>query len=256
MAWICLAELAESDSHSPSSESEQSHIVSKTDTHRAFYCPECNRVRLIELQYGMTSEHCLKNCCRKLILFSEDFHAKTSALQDLEMVWRGSEADFSTKLSDSQKKFDRILCSLKMSQPLELEDWSKLSKHLPKSGMTVGGRVFLPQALERHTSEKDGSYLPTPTASAYGTGGNGARKGKQKQIVSLNTMARKNLWPTPCSLDWKDNGKSPAELKRNSTTLATIAGGQLSPMWVEWLMGYRCGWTELSASVTQWFRCK
>ncbi len=30
--------------------------------------------------------------------------------------------------------------------------------------------------------------------------------------------------------------------------LATVAGGQLNPQWVEWLMGYPEGWTELSAS--------
>jgi hypothetical protein len=32
--------------------------------------------------------------------------------------------------------------------------------------------------------------------------------------------------------------------------------GQLSPMFCEWLMGYRTGWTELDALGTQWFHCK
>jgi hypothetical protein len=32
--------------------------------------------------------------------------------------------------------------------------------------------------------------------------------------------------------------------------------GQLSPMWVEWLMGYRIGHTELDALAIQWFRSK
>ena len=52
-------------------------------------------------------------------------------------------------------------------------------------------------------------------------------------------------WPTPTARDWKDNGKSPAELARNSVTLATHAGGQLNPTWVEWLMGWPLGWTDL-----------
>lgn len=45
--------------------------------------------------------------------------------------------------------------------------------------------------------------LPTPTAAAYGTGGNGSQKGKQRQVVSLQTMAARDLWPTPCSSDMK-----------------------------------------------------
>ena len=53
------------------------------------------------------------------------------------------------------------------------------------------------------------------------------------------------LLPTPTARDWKDNGKSPAELVRNSTTLATIANGPLNPNWIEWLMGYPQGFTEL-----------
>jgi hypothetical protein len=59
------------------------------------------------------------------------------------------------------------------------------------------------------------------------------------------------LVPTPTSRMHKDNGKSPSELNRNSETLAMKAGGQLNPMWVEWLMGFPLGWTDLEDSETQ-----
>ena len=94
-------------------------------------------------------------------------------------------------------------------------------------------------------------FFPTPLASSYGT--QKSRPGN-KARPSLETMARKNLWPTPTARDYKDNGKSPAELARNSKTLATHAGGQLNPQWVEWLMGYPVGWTELKDSAMQWFQ--
>lgn len=32
--------------------------------------------------------------------------------------------------------------------------------------------------------------------------------------------------------------------------LATSVGGQLNPTWVEWLMGFPLGWTDLNASET------
>ena len=142
-------------------------------------------------------------------------------MPELVKAWQESEADYSSRLSDLQKKLERRLSSSKTSQQLELADFEKSSEHLPKWGMTVDGRVYLPQALGPHIRGKGGSYLPTPNAR-----------------------------------DWKDNGKSPAELQRNSTTLATLAGGKLNPQWVEWLMGYCIGHTELNALGTQWFQSK
>ena len=96
-------------------------------------------------------------------------------------------------------------------------------------------------------------FFPTPTAQRYGSNQGGAQGRTGKVRHSLETMAKKNLWPTPLARDYKDNGKSPSELARSSKTLATHAGGQLNPQWVEWLMGYPVGWTELKDSVMQWY---
>jgi hypothetical protein len=215
-------------------------------------------------------------------LFTADSRAKTLASQELEKVWAASEADYSLKLSDLQKKFDRLLSSLKMCQPLELGDLTKLSKHFPKYGMTVGGFVYLPQALALPTNASVGSYLPTPTASSYGSNGNGIRKGKQISKKSLNSMAATGLWPTPQARDfrsgdhpdslraqrknsqgWSRNlndavllfptpraseaGREPAKVvdRGSKTTLCEKLGGKLNPTWVEWLMGLPLGWTEL-----------
>lgn len=93
--------------------------------------------------------------------------------------------------------------------------------------------------------------FPTPDASIRGPAKTYDPTAKSQSGRTLQSYVKQ--FPTPAARDWKDNGKSPAELSRNSETLASIAGGQLSPMWVEWLMGYRIGWTELSASVMPWF---
>ena len=69
-------------------------------------------------------------------------------------------------------------------------------------------------------------------------------------LVRLTDGIASGLLPTPAARDWKDNGTSPAELNRNSVTLATIAGGSLNPMWVEWLMGFQADHTALNASET------
>lgn len=278
MAWIYFLESQESASHSASG-LEQSPIVSKTDMHKAFYCHVCNQVTLIERQSGMTLEHCEKNTCRESTLSTAGSPAKTSVLQEMESAWVESEADYFSRSCAWPKKSDPLSYSLKMSQQLELEGSTGLGKNWPALGMIVDGILYPLRKSERHTLEKDGSYLPTPTAQTYGTQMAPGPKGYRP---SLETMARKNLWPTPtvddahnvtrksgqfqsltrsvqmiptpCSRDWKDNGKSPAEKDRNSTTLATIAGGQLSPMWVEWLMGYRLNWTSLSLTARKWMK--
>jgi hypothetical protein len=65
------------------------------------------------------------------------------------------------------------------------------------------------------------------------------------ELAAGVTKENRQLWPTPTSRMHKDNGKSPSELNRNSETLAMKAGGQLNPQWVEWLMGFPDGWTDL-----------
>lgn len=88
---------------------------------------------------------------------------------------------------------------------------------------------------------------PTPTVC-----GNYNRKELSK--TSGDGLATAVIYATPCARDWKDNGKSPAELNRNSETLATQAGGKLNPTWVEWLMGWPLGWTDCDALATDKFQ--
>jgi len=43
---------------------------------------------------------------------------------------------------------------------------------------------------------------------------------------------------------YKDKGY-PSEYGRNEIPLAAQVGGPLNPDWVEWLMGWPIGWTDL-----------
>ena len=66
-----------------------------------------------------------------------------------------------------------------------------------------------------------------------------------KPILTLTGYAK--LFPTPrCG---GSRGNSPAGAKH--VDLAGAGGGQLNPTWVEWLMGFPIGWTDLNASETQ-----
>lgn len=253
--WTCSQASEASESHSAHG-FKPSPTVKETATLNLCSCRECILGTSRWLRSGTTLHRSEGPCYQASISSSEASPARTSVVLELEKAWQESAADFSTKLSDSPRKYGLSSYFSKTSQPYALEDFEMLSEHLPVFGMTVGGLVYLPRKLEPRTLESVGSCsLPTPTAQDYGTGGNGVRKGKQKPVISLGTMARRNLWPTPTTQDAKNNGAQ-AQMKRNTKPLNAEVGGQLNPTWVEWLMGYPLEWTALSAWATQWFRFK
>ena len=57
----------------------------------------------------------------------------------------------------------------------------------------------------------------------------------------------------PTARDWKSSkGKTQTERWRSAgPSLAEVSGGSLNPTWVEWLMGFPVGWTDLEDSATQ-----
>ena len=70
-------------------------------------------------------------------------------------------------------------------------------------------------------------------------------------MLTLTGVAQ--LWPTPRASDGSKGIRTPEgaarvrERRRHyGLDLQTAVGsGQLNPEWVEWLMGYPIGWTEL-----------
>ena len=240
MAWIYFPALVESDSHSNHG-SEPSPIVSVTDTLKASFCPGCDQVKLIPLQSGTMSQPCAERCSHGLTLSSEDSPVRISASQDVERAWTESEAVFSSRSPDLQENANLDLFSSKTSlpsEPVEVKEWSK---NWPRSGMTVAGLLSQPPQLEPSIEEKDGFYWPTPTNRDH-------KGGFQYGRIRYGK-------PSTETLDQTVQAYRPGGLLNPDPT-AVKTFGQLNPQWVEWLMGYEIGHTELDASVTAWFRSK
>lgn len=75
-----------------------------------------------------------------------------------------------------------------------------------------------------------------------------SNQGKRGGLSNLreHVLARtKGLWTTPCAADAQGSHGG-----NNHRSLRTDVAGQLNPMWVEWLMGFPPGWTDLNASET------
>ena len=63
------------------------------------------------------------------------------------------------------------------------------------------------------------------------------------------SLAEQVMWRTPSATDYKGrSGPNCAAFQAgNINRLADQINGSLNPTWVEWLMGYPIGWTDLEA---------
>ena len=79
-------------------------------------------------------------------------------------------------------------------------------------------------------------YWPTPTKSDGTVGpGNSGREGGD------NLRTAVSMFPSPAARDYR----SPNKNGNMKDQLPNVVGGQLNPTWVEWLMGWPLGWTDL-----------
>jgi hypothetical protein len=180
----------------------------------------------------------------QLTLWSEDSPAKASptpenasdCLTPARVFGRSTPASFASYSPDTS--------SWKTLQLSLLEEWAEFSETWPRSGMTQNGTAYRLAPLAPLTDEIESGSWPTPTASEYTGPGNAGQGGD-----NLRTA----VWRTPQARDGNPRGASDPrrrEAQGHSVSLHDQIGGQLNPTWVEWLMGFPIGFTDLEASGT------
>jgi hypothetical protein len=80
----------------------------------------------------------------------------------------------------------------------------------------------------------------------------------ENRFPNLETIVGRRLWPTPRTKGMCGGTGSWELLKKNTTIeearkMGAGNGGKLNPMWVEWLMGWPLGWTDLKPLETDKF---
>lgn len=179
--------------------------------------------------------------------------AKTSASLESKPDSMGAEASCGETMSELSKRLGPTGLSGRTSPILGNVGCPQCGLSSRGSGMPACRYECAPVTWEPPISVPESSLLPTPTASSYGScrGGGSGRVGKWR--ASLSAMAKHNTWPTPTARDWK-SGASNLHDKNcrplNEVVYKSEGGGPLNPTWVEWLMGFPLGWTELSPSET------
>jgi len=236
MAWIYLAESEESlKPWLPGC--GQLPTVKSTDTLRQSWFLGWWRAHYLSPQFGTMCGHFTEACSPDILkasttmenqstLLRAAFRARTSALRDKEQDWKESEVVYFSRSLDSLAIYDQSSSSWKTCQQSLFEEESKWSASLPAWGMTVDGVLFPVDMALMDSAETVGFCLPRPKARDWKPAGNVAE-----------TRRKSPCLPVKCKLlGWISNDQ------------------QLSPRFVESLMGYRTGWTGLSHWVMQWFR--
>jgi hypothetical protein len=178
-------------------------------------------------------------------------------------AWSSKVCTLTWKVKATKHK--RLLYQLQASVPRTEETESGLwatpntMDHLPQRS---------PEALRRQaTTTRKGRTRPgnlreqvdpttvrlwrTPDALSGGSNLPGIKKalnqghlkrpsGQPIQIRLHDQVREKRLWPTPREFMYKDS-----KIDRGKSNLGEVVGGSLNPTWVEWLMGYKAGYTDL-----------
>ena len=195
----------------------------------------------------------------KLTSSAEVFRARTSASPEKGRALPVSGQVFGTKCIESLASFDPVTSSWRTSQRCFLEGWKPYSGSFPRSGMTRSGTLFRLRPLVHRTAEIVFGSWPTPSASGMPREGT-VRMCRQRWLAGDVTLeeataiagrdVRKSqgkvpaMLPTPTVQDASNNG-GPSQSQRNTPPLNAVAGGKLNPQWVEGLMGFPEGWTEV-----------
>ena len=287
MSWLYSQALVEEFLGDTCLDGEQSAPLSGNPTQLAYCAPDKMMVFSRLSRFGMTYKPLTESRGEELLtLYLAAFHAKTSAAQGRAQELTESAAECGITWRGWLAKYDPNSCSWKTAQCSLLGEEPESLATLPKWGMTVDGLLWEQPTLERPTSGTGSGlsvWIGTPTASmsersekfaegrisspaefvqkwptpiasdSRGSSGKPA-PGKQVQLVDAVKFA------TPLARDYKsgkfsEDGKANRESQTRGKPLSEQIGGKLNPTWVEWLMGWPLGWTDLKPLEMDKFHC-
>ena len=210
-----------------------------------------------------------------LTLLQEGFPVRTSQLQEIKqdlLKKQGQACGQSAPVYLGT--FDQNTPSLKTSQHCLTEQGeiglSEFSGTFPRSGMMRNGIVYQLPNLARTITEIGSGSWSTPTASganqrsisnirkmrAHVDQGKMTVEEAEMMIEGSMTPKRMDQWfPTPAASDNRDRGnmsnpclqRRVAKGKQVMLSQCHPTSGKLNPNWVEWLMGFPTGHTDLNS---------
>jgi len=242
MSWLFSQALVEEYLGDICSDGEQSVQSSGKPIQQAYCAPGKMTDFLKVSQSGMMFKPLTESRGEELLmLYLEDFHARTLAQQEKAQELTVNEAECGKKWLGSFAKYDPSTSLWKTPQCSFIEDSVWFLDSWPRWGLMRHGECWEHQTLELNITEREFGLLPdnvnffhTPTTGK--DGGSNSRKALKKR--------KEAIWPTPTTPSGGGNaGGSGAH--KNAIKNGTYIPSSINPNLYEWLMGWPQGWTDL-----------
>ena len=180
--------------------------------------------------------------------------AKTSAQPERAQESTESGRECGTTWPESLAKYDLATSSWRTPQCSLLGDSDEFSETWPRWGMMRNGVCWGRTTPGHRTKGTESGFWPTPTCMA------GAMYLESNALKrnSMSLASAVHYWITPMARDYKGHTNNPKNRGYGGTLPDQVkertGGGQLNPPWVEWLMGWPIGWTDLNESAMDKFQ--
>ena len=228
MSWLYSRALVEEYLAESCLDGAQSALSSETPMPQAFLPSDKMMDFLRPSRFGMTFAHLTESLGAELLTwYLAGFHAKTSAPQEKESELMESAPASGVKWRELSTRYDQDSRSWKTHQCLWVEDLPWSSVILPRWGLMRDGVCWEQTTLGRPTGASASGLWPTP----------GAAKANTDLTLTCSGDGREK----PNKLGWA---------VAQSIGYKVPDRGTLNPSWVEWLMGWPAGWTDLKPLAT------
>ena len=283
MSWHCSQALVEGCLAVDCSAGERSAQSKSSPTADECSCKDKTAECSIHSRYGVTCEHLTE------LPGGEKWMSSLRASPVNRSAKRANSEGPTTRETCGRQrheylaKYDRNThCWRTCQRSLLADTLEPFSETWPKSGLMRDGECFRQPDAELPISGKGCSLLPTPAASPPGwknievvdKHGNPPSHPFQRfyekttgRLVQKGLEQVVTMFPTPTSRDYRsphaNNSKAFQERCKRSKGVNLVefiqrtnhgTGGKLNPMWVEWLMGWPIGWTDLKPLATGRFQ--
>jgi hypothetical protein len=225
MSWLYSQVLVEEYLAANSLDGEQSVQSSGKPIPQAYCAPDKMTDFSRLSRFGMMFKPLTANLGEELLMsYLEDFHAKTSVPQEKAQELTENDQECGQKWLASFVKYDPDSHSWRTHQCSLLGDLDEFSETWPQWGLMRDGECWEQKTLEqtiRGTESGLSAKFPTPDT----------------------TMANRGTSP-----NWKPKRPSGAQAQYSlNQALRDLTGltGKPNPIFVEWLMGWPQGWTDL-----------
>jgi len=149
-------------------------------------------------------------------------------------------------------------CSKEVLEEMAQGNWHRKSTGTQRQ-LRLQDQVRHPKLFPQMFPTPTGQETEHPHAELTETGRRKTKDGKDSH--SLNLADTVKMFPTPAAHEGRlgyqrrDTGKKGTQKSLTTIVVDEEGGrkqttGQLNPTWVEWLMGYPIGWTDLKDSET------